>query len=79
MDKNIKSKKQTFESAREELETIVESMENNNISLEDSLKNYKKGVQLLKFCYSELEDAQQQIKILENDHLKKFEIDKNKT
>lgn len=40
--------------------------------LEQSLAAYKRGAELLKICQSQLQDAQQQVKILENSVLKNF-------
>ncbi|MBM3374437.1 MAG: exodeoxyribonuclease VII small subunit [Betaproteobacteria bacterium] len=62
----------SFESALAELEKIVESMEEGQMPLEESLTAYKRGAELLKFCQSRLQDAQQQVKILENGVLKNF-------
>ena len=61
-----------FESAMAELEQIVADMEAGKLSLEDSLAAYKRGAELLKLCQSQLQDAQQQVKILENGVLKNF-------
>jgi len=64
------AKAPTFETALAELETIVEQMEAGELTLEQSLAQYKRGAELLKFCQSQLADAQTQIKVLENDTLK---------
>lgn len=63
---------QTFESAVAELESIVTSMESGQLSLEESLASYKRGAELLKFCQATLQEAQQQVKLLENGVLKTF-------
>ena len=65
-------KNSDFESAMTELEKIVADMEEGKLSLEDSLASYKRGAELLSFCRSRLEDAQQQVKILEDGMLKDF-------
>ena len=62
----------TFESALAELEDIVAEMEAGQLPLEKSLAAYKRGAELLKFCQSALQDAQQQVKILEEGVLKNF-------
>ncbi len=62
----------TFESALAELEQIVSSMEAGQMPLEQSLAAYKRGAELLKFCQGALQDAQQQVKILEDNVLKSF-------
>lgn len=63
---------QTFESALAELETIVNTMEAGQMPLEQSLASYKRGAELLKFCQAALQDAQQQVKVLEDGILKNF-------
>ncbi|MFZ5522682.1 MAG: exodeoxyribonuclease VII small subunit [Pseudomonadota bacterium] len=70
-----------FETAMAELEKIVADMEAGKLSLEDSLTAYKRGAELLSFCRARLEDAQQQVRVLEDGVLKDFsasgEPDKN--
>ena len=65
-------KTQGFESAMSELEQIVADMEAGKLSLEDSLAAYKRSAELLSFCRSKLEDAQQQVRVLEDGVLKDF-------
>ena len=62
----------SFESALTELEKIVASMEAGQMPLEQSLAAYKRGAELLKFCQAALQDAQQQVKVLEDNVLKSF-------
>ncbi|UCH47276.1 MAG: exodeoxyribonuclease VII small subunit [Betaproteobacteria bacterium] len=62
----------TFETALAELESIVETMEGGQLPLEKSLSAYKRGAELLQFCQRQLQDAQQQVKVLESDSLRKF-------
>ena len=66
------TKAPTFESALAELEEIVSEMEAGQLPLEKSLAAYKRGAELLKFCQTALQDAQQQVKILEDGVLKNF-------
>lgn len=54
----------SFEAALAELERIVTSMESGQLSLEDALAAYKRGTELLKLCQQQLQDAQQQVRIL---------------
>ncbi|MCC6915740.1 exodeoxyribonuclease VII small subunit [Nitrosomonas sp.] len=63
-----------FETATAELEKIIAGMEAGQISLEDALSAYKRGVELLQYCQNMLKDSQQQIKILEADMLKNFPL-----
>jgi len=47
-------------------------MEAGQMPLEQSLAAYKRGAELLKFCQTALQDAQQQVRILEENVLKNF-------
>ena len=47
-----------------ELEVIINKMESGDLSLEDSLKYFEKGVKLHRQCYSALADAEQRVNIL---------------
>jgi len=63
---------ESFEAASAELEGIVARMEAGQLSLEDSLAAYKRGAELLQYCQNTLQNAQQQVRILEADMLKNF-------
>ena len=67
----------TFESAINQLETIIQHIENNQIDLESALNQYKQGMELVKFCQDKLKDVEQKIKILdqETNQLKNFQTE----
>ena len=76
MSKALKSQPpQSLEAALAELEKIVSSMEEGELPLERSLAAYKRGAELLKYCQAALQDAQQQVKVLENGILRDFKSD----
>jgi exodeoxyribonuclease VII small subunit len=60
MDTTIKD----FESAIAELESIVRQLEGGDLTLEQSLVVYERGVQLSRFCHTRLEEAERRIEIL---------------
>ena len=62
-----KETKQNFEDAMKELEVLVDSMENDSLSLEESLKTFEKGVQLTRTCHQALSKVEQDIKLLTAD------------
>jgi len=66
---------QSLEAALAELEKIVSGMEQGELPLERSLAAYKRGAELLKYCQAALQDAQQQVKVLENGILRDFKSD----
>lgn len=54
----------SFESAIGRLETIVEQMESDQLSLEDLLLRYEEGVKLVKLCSEKLQAAEKRIEII---------------
>ncbi len=64
----------TFEKALAELEKVVAQMEGGSLSLEQSLAAHKRGLELATFCQEKLASAEQQVKVLEGDVLKKLAI-----
>jgi exodeoxyribonuclease VII small subunit len=66
---------QSFEAALAEIENIVAAMEAGQLPLEQSLTAYKRGAELLQYCQTRLQEAQQQVKILEAGTLKNFDGD----
>ena len=53
-----------FEQALEKLEKIVSDLEDGNVSLDKSLKNYEEGIKLATICHQMIEKAQQKVEIL---------------
>jgi len=58
-----------YEQALAELEALVSAMENAQLPLDDLLKSYRRGAQLLQFCRARLQDVEQQVKLLERGEL----------
>ena len=61
------NKKIDFESSLKELESIVKKLEDENINLEDSVKSFEAGINLVKECQMQLEDAELKVKELLDD------------
>jgi exodeoxyribonuclease VII small subunit len=53
-----------FEKALERLEGIVDSLEKGDLPLEDSLKIFEEGMELVNFCSRKLEEAEQKVTLL---------------
>ena len=53
---------ETFENKLQRLEQIVRAMERGDVPLEESLKLFQEGTQLVQTCTKLLDDAQLQIK-----------------
>lgn len=65
-----------FESALEDLEALVESMESGELSLEDSLRAFERGIKLTRHCQSALKAAELKVRMLtETDELVELDVD----
>ena len=60
MDEHIKD----FEAAIAELEAIVKKLEDGELTLEQSLELYERGVRLSRYCHGRLEEAERRIEVL---------------
>jgi len=63
-DSVAKRKKLDYEAAVTELESLVERLEQGDISLEESLKLYESGVLLTRDCQEALQSAEQKVQML---------------
>ncbi len=59
----------TYESAMQELETLVQRMEQGDVPLEESLQAFERGRNLVARCKGILDDAQKRIVQLDLDQL----------
>lgn len=64
---SISNKKIDFESSLKKLESIVAKLEDENINLEDSVKSFEAGINLVKECQKQLEEAELKVKELLDD------------
>lgn len=53
-----------FETALDELMQLVDKMEHGNLSLEESLAHFERGIHLTKLCQTTLAAAEQKIQLL---------------
>ncbi|SAL55162.1 exodeoxyribonuclease VII small subunit [Caballeronia cordobensis] len=59
-----------YEAALAELESLVARMEEGALSLEESLAAYRRGAALVGFCQQQLEQVEQQVRVLDGETLK---------
>lgn len=64
-----------FEKALSDLEQLVEDMEQGDLSLEDSLKNFEKGIALTTECQKTLQKAELKVQELVEKNGKLLEKD----
>ena len=68
-----------FESSLRELESLVERMEKGDLSLEQALTDFQRGIELSRHCQQALNAAEKQVQILigqgEGDKLAPFDVE----
>ena len=68
MSKKTTSKKDSndisFETALKELEALVARMESGELTLEESLQSFERGVALTRHCQQALKQAEQKVEVL---------------
>ena len=62
--KSKDEQKPGFEQSLSELEELVVKLESGDLSLDQSLQNFKRGVELTRHCQTILDDAQQTVELL---------------
>lgn len=66
----------SFEAALTELEGLVEKMETGDLSLEDSLAAFERGVKLTRHCQAALKSAELKVKVLtDSGELEDLDVD----
>ena len=70
------SKDKKFEDKIAELESIIEVLENGEVSLDESIKKYTEAMKLVRECDSELKDIETKVNkiVTENGSLEDFEV-----
>lgn len=58
------TKSTDFEKSLKELEALVEKMEQGDLGLEESLKQFERGVELSRACQQSLREAEQKVEML---------------
>ena len=57
----------SFEEDLKKLQSILDDIESDKLTLEDSIQKYKEGMELTKKCQDALDEAKQVIKVLEDE------------
>ncbi|NLW16126.1 MAG: exodeoxyribonuclease VII small subunit [Firmicutes bacterium] len=60
-------KQMSFEECLQQVQTIVEKLEDGNLSLEESLSLFTEGINLLRQCQEKLAEAEQKVELLMTD------------
>ena len=60
----MSEKNKGFDEILEELESIVESMDDGSLKLEETIESYEKGIKLIKQAQASLKNFEKKVKIL---------------
>ncbi len=63
-EKNKDSKEPDFEEALSEIDSIVTKLEGGELSLDDSLRMFQRGMELVDSCSRKLDKAEEKLKVL---------------
>ncbi|MBX8992431.1 MULTISPECIES: exodeoxyribonuclease VII small subunit [Staphylococcus] len=73
----MSEEKQSFEEMMKELESIVNKLDNETVSLEESLDLYQRGMKLSASCNETLKNAEEKVNELVKDEASDNEGDNN--
>ncbi len=68
----------TFEDSYSRLEGILEKLESDDCSLEETIKLYEEGLALTRFCYDKLNNAELRIKEISRNSKGDIELKEHK-
>ena len=63
---NTELEKLTFEEAMKELEKLVDSLDEGDISLDEAISAYDRGSQLKDYCQKKLHDAKMKVETIQS-------------
>ena len=63
----MEEKKEKLEDMFGQLETVIQDMEKEDVSLEDSFELYNRGMNLLKGCNKAIDEVEKKVLVLDED------------
>ncbi|MBU0634117.1 MAG: exodeoxyribonuclease VII small subunit [Candidatus Omnitrophica bacterium] len=69
-----KEKELSFEEALKKLEKIADELQEEDISLDISIKRYEEGMKLISVCHKKLEEAKKKVELLVRKEGGKFQL-----
>jgi exodeoxyribonuclease VII small subunit len=65
--KKKEEKNMTIEEAFSAIESKIKALEEDDITLEDSFRQYQEGMELLKYCHETIESVEQKVQAIAKD------------
>jgi exodeoxyribonuclease VII small subunit len=67
-----KQQELSFEAALKRLEDVLDSLEHGDLPLEEAMRAFEEGVQLVRVCHQKLDEVDQRVEILLKDDAGRF-------
>jgi exodeoxyribonuclease VII small subunit len=67
-----KQEELTFEAGLKRLEEVLDSLEHGDLALEEAMRAFEEGVQLVRFCHKKLDEVEKRVELLLKDDTGRF-------
>jgi exodeoxyribonuclease VII small subunit len=67
-----KQQEPSFEAGLKRLEEVLDSLEHGNLALEEAMRVFEEGVQLVRLCHRKLDEVVKRVELLPKDDAGKF-------
>jgi exodeoxyribonuclease VII small subunit len=62
----------SFEAGLKRLEAVLDSLEHGDLSLEEAMRAFEEGVQLVRVCHQKLDEVEKRVELLLKDDAGRF-------
>jgi exodeoxyribonuclease VII small subunit len=67
-----KKEEPSFEAGLKRLEAVLDSLEHGDLSLEEAMRAFEEGVQLVRVCHKKLDEVEKRVELLLKDDAGRF-------
>ncbi len=72
MAKEKKPSEPSFEAGLKRLEEVLDALEHGDLSLEEAMRAFEEGVQLVRVCHKKLDEVEKRVELLLKDDAGRF-------
>ena len=72
MAKEKKQQEPSFEAGLKRLEAVLDALEHGDLSLEEAMRTFEEGVQLVRVCHQKLDEVEKRVELLLKDDAGRF-------
>jgi exodeoxyribonuclease VII small subunit len=62
----------SFEAGLKRLEEVLDSLEHGDLALEEAMRAFEEGVQLVRFCHNKLDEVEKRVELVLKDDTGRF-------